>query len=108
MDGVANAPMIASVEIVVFTSSDSNQRSRMGLAAPVRISIACWPSAPSLRKFHALFASCSKFRGEVDQGLGGVSINIGSRKVATRSSIASNLGKFSASRFENLETSRRV
>src|SRR5438876_1794736 len=100
--------MIASVEIVAFTSSDSNQRSRMGLAAPVRISMACCPSAPSLRKFQAIFASCIKLRGDVDQGLGGVSINIGSRKVATRSSIASNFGRLWASFLENLETSRRV
>ena len=35
-----NAPMMASVASVPFSSSDSNQRSRIGRAAPVRISIA--------------------------------------------------------------------
>src|SRR2546422_4524551 len=72
MEGVANAPMMASVEIVVLTSSDSNQRSRMGLAAPVRISMAFWPSAPSLRKFQAVLASRIKLPGASDHGVAGV------------------------------------
>ena len=108
MDGVANAPIMASVERVVLTSSESNQRSRIGLAAPVRISSAVWPSAPSLRKFHAVWASFIKLPGAFDQGFGGVCISIGSRKAATRSSMASYRGRFWASGFENFETSRCV
>src|SRR4051812_12464165 len=105
MEGVAKAPIIASVEMVVLTSSDSNQRSRIGLAAPVRISTARWPSAPSLRKFQAVRARRIKLRGSIDHGFAGVSVSIGSRKAAILSSIASNFGKFSASLFENLEIS---
>ena len=66
IEGVANAPMMASVEIVVFTSSESNQRSRIGLAAPVRISVACLASAPSLRKLHASLASRMRLPGASD------------------------------------------
>src|ERR1044072_9036198 len=106
MEGVANAPIIASVEIVVLTSSDSNQRSGIGLAAPVRISIARWPSAPSLRKFQAGRARLIKVAGCMDHWVAGVSLSIGSRKDAILSSMASNLGRFSAPRFENFETSR--
>src|SRR5437867_3158035 len=50
MDGEAIAPMMASVASAIFSSSDSNQRSRMGRAAPVRISSARGPSRPSRRK----------------------------------------------------------
>src|SRR5437667_10234300 len=107
IEGVAMAPMMASVEIVVLTSSDSNQRSRMGLAAPVRISIACLASAPSLRKFQAVLASSIKLPGASDHGLGGVSTSIGSRKLATRASMASYFGRFSAAFFEHSDTSRR-
>src|SRR6266576_1447996 len=50
MDGEAIAPMMASVASAIFSSSDSNQRSRIGPAAPVRISNAPGPSRPSLKK----------------------------------------------------------
>ena len=89
MEGDAIAPMMASVASAILSSSDSNQRSRMGRAAPVRISIACGPVVPSLRKLHPSFASCARLRGRSAQGLGGVRSRVGSMKSATRSSIAS-------------------
>src|SRR6184192_2436595 len=50
--GDAIAPMIASVARAIFSCSDSNQRSRIGRAAPVRISSAAGPSRPSCRNRH--------------------------------------------------------
>ncbi len=41
-----NAPMIASVASVALSASDSNQRSRIGRAAPVSISTAAGRSSP--------------------------------------------------------------
>jgi hypothetical protein len=57
MDGEAIAPMIASVASVTLSCSDSNQRSRIGVAAPARISTAFWPSCPSFRKPSPIFPS---------------------------------------------------
>src|SRR5204862_396623 len=65
--------MMASVASVVFSTSDSNQRSRIGLAAPVRISRAVRPSRPSARKRQASCASFTRWRGASDHGSGGVS-----------------------------------
>ena len=42
-----NAPMIASVASVALSTSLSNQRSRIGRAAPVSSSTASGKSAPS-------------------------------------------------------------
>ena len=47
------APMIASVASVTLSCSDSNQRSRIGVAAPVRISTAFWPSCAELAEGEA-------------------------------------------------------
>src|SRR5262245_12253525 len=104
MEGVAKAPMVASVEMVVLTSSDSNQRSRMGLAAPAKIWRAFSPSLPSFRKFQPICPSRIIFPSELDHGFGGVCRSIGSRNEATRSSMASYLGKLFASFLENFET----
>jgi len=108
MDGDAIAPMMASVARVTLSCSDSNQRSRIGVAAPVRISIAFWPSAPSLAKAIPSLASFMRFPGRNDHGFGGVWTSVGSRKEATRSSIASYFGSASASLAENLAISRWV
>ncbi len=40
------------------------------MAAPVRISIAFWPSVPSLANPRPSLASCSRFRGLNDHGIG--------------------------------------
>jgi hypothetical protein len=108
IEGEAIAPMIASVANVTFSCSDSNQRSRIGVAAPARISTAFCPSVPSRTKPSPSFASCTRLAGRSDHGLGGVITSVGSRKSATRSSIASYLGSASASLVENLAISRRV
>ncbi len=108
IDGEAIAPMIASVASVTLSCSLSNQRSRIGVAAPVRISTAFCPSVPSLTNARPSFASWSRLPGRSDQGLGGVITRVGSRKSATRSSIASYCGSASASLAENFAISRRV
>ena len=81
--------MIASVASVAFSWSDSNQRSRMVRAAPVRISMAAAPSLPSRRKPSASFRSAHRSPGRPDHGSGGVCTSVGSMKSATRSSIFS-------------------
>ncbi len=108
IEGEAIAPMMASVASVTLSCSDSNHRSRIGVAAPARISTAFWPSCPSLRNPSPILASWIRFPGRSDHGLGGVIVSVGSRKSATRSSIASYLGSASASLAENFETSRCV
>ena len=70
IEGVAKAPMIASVAMVAFSCSDSNQRSRIGLAAPVRISIAFWPSVPSFLKSSPSLSSCEQVARRHGPGIG--------------------------------------
>ena len=108
IEGDAIAPMIASVASVTLSCSLSNQRSRIGVAAPVRISTAFCPSVPSFTNASPSLASAARLPGLKDQGLGGVMISVGSRKSATRSSIASYFGSASASLAENFEISRWV
>src|SRR5205823_1921865 len=76
MDGEATAPMIASVARAILSSSDSNQWSRIGRAAPVRISMARGPSAPSFRKRQPSRASASRLRGLSGQRLVGVTVQL--------------------------------
>ena len=92
IDGAAKAPMIASVANVPLSSSDSNQRSRMVRAGPVRTSIASLSSVPSLRNE---LPSCNIVHAPPMPGLmtlGGVMCSVGSTTEATRSSIFSYLG----------------
>ncbi len=85
--------MIASVASVDFRASDSNQRSRIGRAAPVSSSAAseaaASPSRPNERP------SPSQRRRSPGPGRsrsGGVMAMVGSTSAATRSSIASYSG----------------
>src|SRR6185437_7322954 len=108
MEGDATAPMIASVASVTLSCSLSNQRSSVGRAAPVRISMALTPSRPSLRNCQPSLPRASRSRGLADHGSGGVMSSVGSMNRATRSSISSYRGSESASFAENLLTSRCV
>ena len=63
---------------------------------------------PSLQEAEPELGELHRFPGLSDQGSGGVCTSVGSRKSATRSSIASYFGSASASFVENLETSRWV
>ncbi len=77
--------MTASVASVTFNCSDSNQRSRIGRAAPVRISIASAPSLPKPAELPGRACRGSRNRrAGLDHGSGGVCTSIGSRKSATR------------------------
>ena len=68
IEGEAIAPIIASVASVTFSCSDSNQRSRIGVAAPVRISIAFCPSGYQLAKLLPSLASSGDSRDERTTG----------------------------------------
>ena len=92
IDGAMNAPMIASVAIVPLSSSLSNQRSRIGRAAPVSTSIASpmpGPSRCSARPILPASSSCPRLGRK---RLGGICVSVGSTTEATRSSIASYFG----------------
>jgi hypothetical protein len=89
IEGLAMAPMIASVASVAFSSSDSNQRSRIGRAAPVRISTASPAAAPSRRNERPRVKSVRRSRRRGLSRSGGLIVNVGSMTSAIRSSIAS-------------------
>ena len=92
IDGAAIAPITASVASVTLSCSDSNQRSRIGRAAPVRISMASvicgprfWKERPSLNSFHRPpRPGRTRF--------GGIIGRVGSTTAATRWSICSYFG----------------
>jgi hypothetical protein len=100
--------MTASVASVALSCSDSNQRSRIGRAAPVRISAAAVMSLPRLRAFNPSLPSVHRSLRLLLIGSGGTMSSVGSSNAATRSSIASYFGRLSASLVENLLTSRYV
>ena len=83
------APIMASVASVPLSCSDSNQRSRIGRAAPVRISTASLMAGPSWRKARPSWKSFQKSLRPGLSKLGGVIVNVGSITLATRSSMAS-------------------
>ena len=86
------APMMASVASVAFSASDSNQRSRMVRAGPVRISTASDAAGPSRRKARPSETSAPRSRNPGRRRSGGVMVSVGSTTAATRSSIASYCG----------------
>src|SRR5439155_3041348 len=61
-------------------SSDVCSSDLIGRAAPVRISSACAPSAPSLRKRHPSCASPSRSPGRSDHGSGGAASSVRSEE----------------------------
>ena len=100
--------MMASVASVPFSSSDSNQRSRIGRAAPVRISTASPVASPSCRKDRLSVISVRRSPSRGFRRSGGAIVRVGSTTAATRSSIASYCGYRSASRLLNFAISLRV
>ena len=92
IEGLAIAPMTASVASVPFSSSDSNQRSRIGRAAPVRISTASPAASPSRRNERPSESIVRRSRGRGCSRSGGAIVSVGSTTAATRSSIASYCG----------------
>ena len=104
----AIAPMIASVASVALSCSDSNQRSRIGRAAPVRISTASPGRVTELPERAPQLSSVRRSPSRGRSRSGGVMVSVGSTTAATRSSIASYLGYRSASRLLNLAISLRV
>ena len=108
IEGLAMAPMMASVASVALSWSDSNQRSSRVRADPVRISTASEAAEPRRLNDRPSVRSDQRSRTPGRRTFGGVAVIVGSTKAATRSSMASYDGKRSASRALNFEISRRL
>ena len=108
IEGLAMAPMMASVARVALSSSDSNQRSSRARAGPVRMSTASEAAEPRRRNDRPRVTSDQRSRTPGRRTFGGVAVIVGSMKAATRSSMASYEGKRAASRALNFEISRRL
>ena len=90
VDGEAMAPMMASVASVAFTSSDSNQRSRMVRAGAVRISTARGPVRAQLQEAPAGAGEAQEVAGAARRrGRAASRASVGSMARAIRSSMAS-------------------
>ncbi len=92
MEGLAMAPMMASVARVALSSTDSNQWSSRGRAAPASTSIASGAPGPRRAKERPRARSCRSPRRPGRSRFGGAMVKVGSMKAATRSSIASYSG----------------